>query len=184
MRISTTLLTASSLACMALLGGCKKRFDDPAPIETGSELTFAVTEDLQGSRVEYLAKLEFTKDGDELVAKVSTTNPNAKFGNGTLRFDLGGTDAADTFTLKTTTGATAYLGAVYLPAKDRRGGVNLKMGRVLKKRQFKKWMTWEVLQNTSSSAGSIFFDSEMGVLIGWNLTLGTISVVGELAEAK
>jgi len=177
--MSVTLLLVASM-------GCSKNVEDPAPLQTGSKLVYDVVEQYGQVRLDYQVTMSFTKDGDEIVANMSSSEAKVKLGNsGVSRLDLAGlSENGDDMTLVTTTGQVVNLGGLYLPAKDRRQGVVTKIGRITKRRPYEKWDTWEMLHDRGGAQGNLYFDNQLGMLVGWNIQVGGTASVAKLAFAQ
>lgn len=171
-RARNLLITAGAVLVLA---GCTRKIEDPAPMQTGSFLTYAVTEQLADMTHNYEVTLRFTKSGDTLKAKIEGPKGATEVDLDLEGYPKGG---ALTYGLKTT--GDLDIGMLYLPAKDRRPGVATKAGRLDKKRRYDKWEVWEIITR-KKAAGSLFYDSGMGVLVGWNFTLGSVAVVAKLS---
>lgn len=176
MNTRTTIFLSFVIVAAA---GCSRRIQEPAPMTTGSRLTYEVSEQAAGTSKSYPLTLLFTQTDDAFAVRIQGPK-----GTTTKRTDLAGEPLEKEFAFDMQGQGTLDLGMLFLPTRDRAGGKLTKGGRVIKKTRFEKWEAWEVLVDTAKVAGNRYYDAQLGVLVGWNVDFGQKAVVGRLVDSQ
>ena len=167
------------LLALTLLGstGCKRSVEDPAPVQTGSYLVYQVTEQMGNLQHINQVRLDFVVKDDTIV--VNITGPK---GTKTVKTNLAGEPLdGQSLTVSHQALGDVDLGMLYLPTKDRRQGVNTKAGRTTKVRPYEGRQVWAVAQKAK---GNRYFDQQLGVLLGWQLTVPNGESVAKLVDSQ
>lgn len=166
------------LFALFFVWGCKRRIDEPAPMQSGSYLKYLVTEQSPGSSIKTEVTLKFTQSGDTL-----QMNAQGESAATSAKLDLEGRPLeGQSLEIPIASGKLDLL-QLWMPTKDRKNGTILKAGRVVKKRQYQNWQVWEVASRNKNS-GALYYDDGMGILVGWQLQSGPLDIVGQLIDSQ
>ena len=170
------LLGALTLA--AAVSGCKRKIEAPAPIDNGSFVTYSIIEQQGDSTQRYEVSLRFTKADDELTVQIARPD-----GASTAKLDLETRPLEGELSFPLKSGHKMDLGLLFIPPKDRRPGVNNAVGKMLKRRRYKKWDVWEIISRKGGGQGSYFFEHNTGMLVGRTVRFGKLDVVAEVSAS-
>lgn len=167
------------LLATALLGltACKKSVEDPAPVQTGSYLVYEVVEQSGDRRLVHQVRLDFTVSDDTIA--VNITGPKGKTSATTNR---AGEPSDAALKVELEMFEPFEFGLLYLATKDRRQGVTTPGGKVAKKRKWQGRDAWALQQQGGMLQR--FYDVDLGVLTGWNLSSGAGDVSARLVDSR
>lgn len=165
LSIAPLLVVASGLAM-----GCTKV--EQAPIETGSFLTYMITDHSE----KYPVTLRFQRNGTTLT--MTAEGGPAAMGPQTLD----GQGKADTVKVPMNSGPVD-IAMLWLPSASRKPGTRTRAGRVHKEQAYERWQVWRVM-GEGQAPEVRFYEKNTGILVGWSINRGSLDVGGMLVDSK
>lgn len=164
---------------VSLVVGCSEK--ERAPVENGGFLVFQINEPRPSGVDQFELRFRFIVEKDRYL-RVKIDSPSSARSNGfegAVAMDLAGVPKDGPFAFQTAGADTLVLRALYLPTKFREPGAQSPAGLVKGKTRFEKWNVWEVEYEAPGATGAMFYDEQLGMLVGWRIDYN-----GKLIDAR